>query len=134
MGIICAMQFEDLANLSKLYLNIRRVGDSPIAGSGAYAMNGIGAAAATGDGDIMMRFLPSFYAIECLRNGKTPTEAAQMAIERIRKFYPRFFGGIIVLHASGEYGAACNGVENGFQFTVASTIGGVRIEKVPCQT
>ena len=36
----------------------RRVGDSPIIGSGAYADNEAGAAAATGDGDLMMRFLP----------------------------------------------------------------------------
>jgi len=36
----------------------RRVGDSPIVGSGAYADNEAGAAAATGDGDLMMRFLP----------------------------------------------------------------------------
>jgi isoaspartyl peptidase/L-asparaginase-like protein (Ntn-hydrolase superfamily) len=35
-----------------------RVGDSPIVGSGAYADNEVGGAAATGDGDIMMRFLP----------------------------------------------------------------------------
>ena len=36
----------------------RRVGDSPIAGSGCYVDNDVGSAAATGDGDIMMRFLP----------------------------------------------------------------------------
>ena len=35
-----------------------RVGDSPIPGSGAYVDNNVGGAAATGDGDIMMRFLP----------------------------------------------------------------------------
>lgn len=36
----------------------RRVGDSPIPGAGAYADHEAGAAVATGDGDIMMRFLP----------------------------------------------------------------------------
>jgi len=35
-----------------------RVGDSPIIGSGAYVDNDVGGAAATGDGDILMRFLP----------------------------------------------------------------------------
>lgn len=35
-----------------------RVGDSPIAGAGAYANSEIGAAVGTGDGDIMMRFSP----------------------------------------------------------------------------
>lgn len=37
-----------------------RVGDSPIAGAGSYADSTAGGAAATGDGDIMMRFLPRF--------------------------------------------------------------------------
>ena len=41
-----------------MLLHFRRVGDSPIVGAGAYALNGVGGAAATGDGDIMMRFLP----------------------------------------------------------------------------
>lgn len=36
--------------------NSRRVGDSPIPGSGAYCDNSVGAASATGDGDIMMRY------------------------------------------------------------------------------
>ena len=35
-----------------------RVGDGPITGSSAYADDEIGACGATGDGDIMMRFLP----------------------------------------------------------------------------
>jgi len=35
-----------------------RVGDSPIAGAGAYADNDVGACAETGNGDVMMRFVP----------------------------------------------------------------------------
>lgn len=37
-----------------------RVGDSPVAGAGSYVDNDVGGAAATGDGDVMMRFLPRF--------------------------------------------------------------------------
>jgi isoaspartyl peptidase/L-asparaginase-like protein (Ntn-hydrolase superfamily) len=44
-----------------------RVGDSPIAGAGAYVDNDVGGAAATGDGDIMMRFLPRYN-----RNSNNP--------------------------------------------------------------
>lgn len=40
------------------FFDCSRVGDSPIAGAGAYVDNDVGGAAATGDGDIMMRFLP----------------------------------------------------------------------------
>lgn len=39
-----------------------RVGDGPIAGSSAYADTEVGACGASGDGDIMMRFLP-WYGI-----------------------------------------------------------------------
>lgn len=41
-------------------VHYRRVGDSPIAGAGSYADSTAGGAAATGDGDVMMRFLPRF--------------------------------------------------------------------------
>lgn len=37
-----------------------RIGDSPIVGAGAYADNTVGAAVETGDGDVMMRFLPTY--------------------------------------------------------------------------
>ena len=40
-----------------------RVGDSPIPGAGAY-INEHGGAAATGDGDVMMRFLPTYQTVE----------------------------------------------------------------------
>jgi isoaspartyl peptidase/L-asparaginase-like protein (Ntn-hydrolase superfamily) len=40
-----------------------RVGDTPVAGAGAYVDNDVGGAAATGDGDIMMRFLPTYGLI-----------------------------------------------------------------------
>lgn len=34
-----------------------RVGDSPVAGAGCYVDNDVGGAAATGDGDVMMRWV-----------------------------------------------------------------------------
>lgn len=94
-----------------------RVGDSPIPGSGAYADGKFGGAAATGNGDIMMRFLPSFLAVESLRNGLTPIAAARLAISRIVEYHPEFSGGIIVAAINGEYGAACNGIQS-FPFSV----------------
>ena len=38
-----------------------------IGGTGGYADNDVGAAAATGDGDVMMRMLPSLLAVEAMR-------------------------------------------------------------------
>ena len=52
-----------------------RVGDSPIPGAGAYCETGVGGATQTGDGDQMMRFLPSFAAVQYMRGGDSPTVA-----------------------------------------------------------
>ncbi|XP_060741649.1 N(4)-(beta-N-acetylglucosaminyl)-L-asparaginase [Tachysurus vachellii] len=93
-----------------------RVGDSPIAGAGAYADSSVGGAAATGDGDIMMRFLPSFLAVELMRSGATPTAACNSAIYRIKKHYPEVFGAIICANSTGGFGAACNKISGFLQF------------------
>ncbi|PZC76769.1 hypothetical protein B5X24_HaOG204157 [Helicoverpa armigera] len=94
-----------------------RVGDSPIPGAGAYADNEVGGAAATGDGDIMLRFLPSFLAVEEMRRGASPTDAAQTAVKRIAARYPDFMGAVIALTKTGQYGAACHGIPT-FPFVV----------------
>ncbi|KAK3564786.1 hypothetical protein QTP86_027448, partial [Hemibagrus guttatus] len=93
-----------------------RVGDSPIAGAGAYADSSVGGAAATGDGDVMMRFLPSFLAVELMRSGATPTAACKSAIYRIKKHYPEVFGAIICANSTGGFGAACNKISGFTQF------------------
>uniref|UniRef100_A0A7N6AK57 N(4)-(Beta-N-acetylglucosaminyl)-L-asparaginase n=1 Tax=Anabas testudineus TaxID=64144 RepID=A0A7N6AK57_ANATE len=85
-----------------------RVGDSPIVGAGAYADSSAGAAAATGDGDVMMRFLPSYLAVELMRAGADPSAACKTAISRIKRHYSEFFGAIICANTTGHYAAACN--------------------------
>ncbi|XP_069049014.1 N(4)-(beta-N-acetylglucosaminyl)-L-asparaginase [Lepisosteus oculatus] len=93
-----------------------RVGDSPIAGAGAYADSTVGGAVATGNGDIMMRFLPSFFAVELMRQGMNPAAACETAIARIKEHVPCFFGALICANATGGYGAACNKVQGFSQF------------------
>ncbi|XP_040822332.1 N(4)-(beta-N-acetylglucosaminyl)-L-asparaginase isoform X1 [Ochotona curzoniae] len=93
-----------------------RVGDSPIPGAGAYADDTAGAAAATGDGDILMRFLPSYQAVEYMRRGEDPTTACQKVISRIQKHFPKFFGAVICANVTGSYGAACNKLPTFAQF------------------
>ncbi|EDV35443.2 uncharacterized protein Dana_GF12478 [Drosophila ananassae] len=96
-----------------------RVGDSPIPGAGAYADNEVGAAVATGDGDVMMRFLPSLLAVEAMRGGKPPAEAAEVGIRRILKHHKDFVGAVIAVDRLGNYGAACYGMQE-FPFVVSS--------------
>ena len=69
--------------MSDRFFSNSRVGDSPIPGSGAYVDSAVGGAAATGDGDVMLRLLPSFVAVEGMRTGLVPEIAAQKAIDRV---------------------------------------------------
>lgn len=109
-----------------------RVGDSPIPGSGCYVDRKVGGAAATGDGDIMMRLLPALVAVEQMRIGSSPYEAAKYALDRVVEYYPKFEGAIVTASIEGQYGAACHGFET-FQYSVANNdIGGVEVFEMRC--
>lgn len=60
-----------------------RVGDSPIIGAGLFVDGSVGACTATGMGELMMKSLSSFLVVEFMRNGASPLEACQKAIQRI---------------------------------------------------
>ena len=60
-----------------------RVGDSPIIGAGLYVDNEVGACAATGLGELVMKTLGSFLVVELMRQGRSPAEACKEAIMRI---------------------------------------------------
>ena len=96
-----------------------RVGDSPIPGSGAYVDKFVGGAAATGDGDMMMRFMPALVTVEGMRAGYSPSKAAQIAIFRMTQYYPEFMGAVVAVNMKGEYGAACHGLDS-FPYSIAS--------------
>lgn len=60
-----------------------RVGDSPIIGAGLFVDNEVGAATATGLGELVMRTLGSFLIVELMRQGATPQQAVEEAVQRI---------------------------------------------------
>ncbi len=62
-----------------------RVGDSPIIGAGLFVDNEVGAATATGMGELMIKTVGSFLIVELMRQGATPIEACKEAIQRIVK-------------------------------------------------
>jgi isoaspartyl peptidase/L-asparaginase-like protein (Ntn-hydrolase superfamily) len=85
-----------------------RVGDSPIIGAGLFVDNEIGAAVATGLGELVMRTLSSFLVVELMRQGTSPAEACKEAIERIVKKNPGQKDcqvGLLALNRNGETGA-----------------------------
>ncbi|EGR44239.1 asparaginase-like protein [Trichoderma reesei QM6a] len=103
-----------------------RVGDGPIPGSGSYADSQAGACAATGDGDLMMRLLPCYQAVESLRRGMTPLEAAQDAVRRIVARFPDARTGIVVVDLKGEHA----GAGSGWEFTYSYRGGGMERAEV----
>ncbi|KAK0424952.1 hypothetical protein QR680_008940 [Steinernema hermaphroditum] len=109
-----------------------RVGDSPIPGAGAYVDNRVGGAAATGDGDVMMRFLPSYQAVESMRNGVSPTKAAQVAVYRILEYYPDFQGAVVAANKEGQFGAACGGLKTFSYSIMRQQEQGVEVHTVKC--
>ena len=103
-----------------------RVGDGPIVGSGSYVDGDVGGCGATGDGDTMMRFLPCYQAVENLRLGMAPRQAAEDAVRRMLRKYPAVSSGIVVVDAKGNHG----GAGSGWTFTYAVRGGGMNATQV----
>lgn len=74
-----------------------RVGDSPIIGSGLYVDNEVGAAAATGNGDEIMKVCLSYRVVMLMGSGLTPADACAEAVRYLLRKRPG--------HQS--HGAAC---------------------------
>jgi N4-(beta-N-acetylglucosaminyl)-L-asparaginase len=94
-----------------------RIGDSPIIGSGLYIDNEVGGAVATGMGEEVVKTVGSFLIVELMRQGKTPQEACDEAIERIvkkQKGTPNFQVAYIALDKAGNIGARC--IHKGFTY------------------
>ncbi|KAF4090516.1 hypothetical protein AMELA_G00052230 [Ameiurus melas] len=88
-----------------------RVGDSPLPGCGLYADHTVGAAAAvlsnpaSGDGDKIMCYCPSFQIVQLMRQGLSPKEACCSVLADIRKRTGEdkcFEVGLIALNLKGE--------------------------------
>ncbi|KAL2255908.1 hypothetical protein VTK26DRAFT_2503 [Humicola hyalothermophila] len=107
-----------------------RVGDGPIVGSGSYVDGEVGGCGATGDGDIMMRFLPCYQAVENLRRGMKPKEAAEDAVRRMLRKYPKISSGIVVVNNKGEHGGAGSGWTFTYSFR-GGTMNATEVVTVP---
>lgn len=94
-----------------------RVGDSPIIGAGMYCDGEVGAAAATGLGEAVIKTCGSFLVVELMRNGLSPQKACVEAVRRVIRFSPeKPQVGFIALNKEGEYGAYA--VSKGFQYAL----------------
>ncbi len=85
-----------------------RVGDSPIIGAGLYVDNEVGAATSSGLGELVIKVVGSFLVTEFMRNGKTPQQACELAVERIARKQPDYKElqvGFLALGKNGDIGA-----------------------------
>jgi len=83
-----------------------RVGDVAIPGAGAYVDNDVGGVAATGNGDVMMRFGLALMAVEFMRAGRSPAEACVRSLQRIEAKGYKVMACLVALDKKGEFGAA----------------------------
>ena len=102
-----------------------RVGDSPIIGAGLYVDNEVGAAAATGVGEEVIRIVGCHLVVELMRQGLSPEAACRQAVERILKKNParakEVQVGFLALNKKGESGAWS--LQKGFNYAVYDTSG-----------
>lgn len=99
-----------------------RVGDSPLIGSGLFVDPAVGAAAATGQGEEVIRIAGAHTVVELMRQGMSPQAACEAAMQRIaavtgtraRDVQVAF----IALNLQGQTGAFA--LQTGFQHTIST--------------
>ena len=106
----------------KAYKLPGRVGDSPLIGSGFYVVSGIGGAAATGVGEDIMRTCICYRAVEMMRLGMSPQEAAEQVIlsahqSIVNHGYQPGDMAVVCMNGEGAFGGASN--HKGFDYTAA---------------
>ncbi len=80
--------------------------------------------------ELQMRFSPAAMAVELMRTGSSPADAASEAIRRIQRFYPDFFGALVAVNRLGETSAACSGIPSGrFDYSLVNGATGGKVMK-----
>ena len=92
-----------------------RVGDSAIIGAGTYADSTIGACSVTGDGEHIIRATLARTAVEFMRGGKDPGQAARSALAHLTR-QTQGEAGLILLDPFGRSGVVYNTESMGVAF------------------
>lgn len=106
-----------------------RVGDSPIIGHGLYVDPAAGGATATGAGELIMGVCGTFLAVELMRQGRSPREAATAVVQRIADSGPVAAHqqvAVLALRRDGAWGAAA--LRSGYRTSRFGPGGGASVE------
>lgn len=101
-----------------------RVGDSPIIGAGLFVDGEVGAACATGTGELVIRTAGSHTVVELMRQGMEPEAACKEAVRRILKFLKNPLDhqvGFLALRKDGAHGAWA--LQTGFTYALRTNAG-----------
>ena len=102
-----------------------RVGDSPIIGAGLFLDNEVGAAAATGLGEAVIRTSGSAMVVELMRQGHSPLDACKEIVDRISKIHKSgpeweyLQVGFIAMNKKGEH--AGYSLRKGFNYAICDS-------------
>lgn len=99
-----------------------RVGDSPLIGAGLFVDNEVGAAAATGLGEEVIRTCGSHLVVENMRRGDDPETACKKAVQRIvekNNSVDDIQVGFIAVNKQGQFGGYS--IQKGFNFAVCES-------------
>lgn len=128
VGMVCLDDFGTVTaatSTSGLFMKRSgRVGDSPIVGSGFYADSEVGGATATGLGEDLMKGCISYEIVRLMKEGMTPQEACEKAVNDLDKKLTEKRGSagdlsVVAMNNKGEFGCATN--IGGFSFSVATS-------------
>jgi len=98
-----------------------RVGDSPHIGQGLYVHPDVGAAVATGSGELVMGLCSTFHAVDLMRRGATPADAAVDVLQQMIANYelkPHHQVAVITLSKNGAWSTAS--LRSGFSAAVTT--------------
>lgn len=108
-----------------------RVGDSPLIAAGLFVDNEVGAATATGLGEVVIRSAGCAMVVEAMRHGMSPQEACVEIVDRIskkEKSVKDLQVGFIAINKAGEIGAYS--LHGGFNYAVKSSSQDALIDSV----
>jgi len=109
-----------------------RVGDTPLVGNGLYCDNDVGAAAATGVGEHIMRYCMSHHIVEEMQRGADPASACRSAITKAldhERHLREVMFAVLALDRHGQWGAAAS--REGFCVAVGQAGGLVELVDIP---
>lgn len=98
-----------------------RVGDSPVIGAGLFVDGDVGAACATGVGELILRTVGSHAVVERMRQGMEPEQACREAVLQILRKDPTLEGsqvGFLAIRKDGIAGAW--GLYEGFNYALST--------------